>query len=241
MNSKLDELFKTNPEKFPKGVAVALDGNRRWSKLHAVSETAGHRVSVEHVKDIIKRSAQLGVKTITFWIFSTENFKRNEEFLNAIFSLAREYLQSGKYFNEINEMGGKLGFIGDLSLFPKDISEKVYEYIKKSNPKNSVINVNYAFGYGGKDEIARAVKKMVKAGIKEEEVTEEKIMENLDLKEEVDLMVRTGGHKRLSGLLPFQTTYAEIVFTDTLCPDFTVSEFENAVEYYTTCTRNFGK
>jgi|SRR3989344_2469548 len=241
MNDDIDSLYGKSPELFPKTIAIAMDGNRRWTKKHGLKEIEGHRVSIENMKAAISRAGELGVKSITFWVFSTENFRRDKEFLDAIFTLAREYLESGKYFSEIESRGGKIGIIGDVSLFPKDIAEKVMEYVRKSNPKEHKIDVNFAFGYGGRDEILRAVRKMIQDDISKTEVTEQKFSQYLDLKENIDLLIRTGGRTRTSGLLPWQATYAELYFTETLCPDFNVKEFEKAVLYFTSCVRNFGR
>ncbi|MEK7595303.1 MAG: polyprenyl diphosphate synthase [Patescibacteria group bacterium] len=240
-NQDLETLVKLSPALLPKNIAVALDGNRRWAKKLGLPEIEGHRVGVENTRRLIKRASELGVKSITFWIFSTENFRRDKNFLTDIFSLAREYLGNGKYFDELNALGAKVSFIGDLGSFPKDISEKVLYYVSKSKPSKHVIDVVFAFGYGGRDEIVRAVKKVVKAKISEDEITEEVLSKHMDFKEEIDLLIRTGGKVRTSGFLIWQAPYAELYFTDTLCPDFKEEEFDKAVSYFTECARNFGR
>jgi len=237
----IDKLYIESPELFPRNVAVTLDGNRRWSKSKGLHETEGHRVSLENLRGIITRAGELGIKTITFWVFSHENFSREKSFLDSAFKLAREYLNKKKYFEDITKMGGKLGVIGDLSLFPKDIGQKMRELVSKSNPVEQKIAVNFALGYGGRDEMVRAFKRMVSDKVSPEEVTEEKIYTYLDMQEDIDLMIRTGARKRTSGLYIYQAAYAELYFTDILCPDFTVEEFDKAIFDFTTRQRNFGR
>lgn len=241
MEENLDLLYKESPEVFPKTIAIACDGNRRWAKARGLKEIEGHRTAVENMKSLVSRAGEFGVKSITFWIFSTENFKRNKDFINDIYTLAREYLQSGKYFQEISDLGGRVAFIGDVKKFPKDIYEKIAEYVEKSKKVKSKIEVNFALGYGGRDEILRAVKGLISKGIKENELTEEVFSGFLDMKDEIDLLIRTGGMIRTSGFLPWQSIYAEMYFTDTLCPDFTQDELDKAINYFITRIRNFGR
>ncbi len=241
MNQNLDELYKKSPELFPKKVAVIMDGNRRWAKKRGLKEIEGHRAGVECIKPLVTRATQLGVKSITFWIWSTENFDRDKNFVKDIFTLAREYLISGKYFKEISEKGGKLKVVGDLSLFPKDITDYVLKYVKESNPKEYKIDVNIALGYGGRDELIRGMKKMIDDGVKPKDINADTFAKYLDYKEDLDLLIRTGGMVRTSGFMPWQSVYAEMYFTDILCPDFSAMEFDKAVLDFANRVRNFGR
>ena len=241
MSADLISLKEQHPELMPKTVGIILDGNRRWAKARGLKEIEGHRAAIEGMRNLIYRAGALGVKSITFWIFSTENFTRSTDFVDNIFSLAREYLRTGKYFKEITDNGGKLGIFGDLTLFPKDIANDVFKFISESNPKESKINVNFAIGYGGRDEILRAIKKYMSSGQDSSKLTEKTFKDFLDMKEDLDLVIRTGGNVRTSGFFPWQMIYSEMYFTKTLCPDFGVEEFDKAILYFTTCARNFGK
>ena len=232
----------TTPKgQIPKTVAILLDGNRRWAKARNLPEIEGHKVTLNNLKSIIRRAGELGVQSLTLWIFSPENFRRDQKFLDSIFALAREYLKRGEYFEEITREGGKLSIIGDLSLFPKDIEKGMLKYILNSNPKEKKIDVVLAMGYGGRNELARAFKKMLADKVPPEEVTEEKIYSYLDMKEDVDLMIRTGARQRTSGLYIYQAAYAELYFTNVMCPDFTVKEFDKALVDFAKRQRNFGR
>lgn len=241
MNFDLNTLFKTSPELFPKNIAIIMDGNRRWARQKGLAEIEGHKLALEGTRNIIYRAGELGVKVVTLWIWSQENFKRTEDFKNSIFNLARDYIKTGRYFNEVTEQGGKLNLIGDLSKFPKDVADGMMKYINASNPNPKKIDVNIAMGYGGRDEIVQAVKKLVAKGVKPEEVTEEALNAEMQMKEDVDLMIRTGGRIRTSGFFIWQSPYTELYFTDTLCPDFTVEKFDEAVYDFTQRVRNFGR
>ncbi len=237
----LEKLYKKSPELFPKTVAVAMDGNRRWAKAKNVPEIEGHRVGAECIKPVVERAAKFGIKSVTFWAFSSENFERDKNFLKAIFYLLREYLKNEGYFKELEQKGGKLKIIGDLSRFPKDIARGLRKYANLSNPKNYMIDVVLAFGYGGRDDVVRAVKKLVDEKVKSPQITEEILSKYLDMENDIDLLIRTGDRVRTSGLYAWQAAYAELYFTPTLWPDFTPQEFDKALLDFTTRVRNFGR
>ncbi|MBI4091290.1 undecaprenyl diphosphate synthase family protein, partial [candidate division WWE3 bacterium] len=130
--------------------------------------------------------------------------------------------------------------VGDVSKFPSDISQRVLEYVSESKPSNHLIDVVFALGYGGRDEITRAVKEMMKDGVSAGVLNEELLTKYLDMQEDVDLLIRTGGMVRTSGLYIWQAAYAEMYFTDVLCPDFDASELEKAILDFTRRVRNFG-
>lgn len=221
-------------------VAIIMDGNRRWAKNHGLDPVEGHAYAAEKViEPIIEHLANLKVPYVTFWAFSTENWKRDEEEINALMKIFRNAL--GPLATRFMKRGAKMRLLGDINRFPKDIATKTLELMNKTQ-KNTAITVTFALNYGGRDEILRAVKKIIKDKVKPEDLTEEKFSSYLDTAgiPDPDLIIRTGGEKRLSGYLPWQSVYAELYFTDTLFPDFTPEELDKALAEFTRRDRRFG-
>ncbi len=221
-------------------VAIIMDGNRRWAKNHGLDPVEGHAYAAEKViEPIIEHLANLKVPYVTFWAFSTENWKRDEEEINALMKIFRNAL--GPLATRFMKRGAKMRLLGDINRFPKDITTKTLELMNKTQ-KNTAITVTFALNYGGRDEILRAVKKIIKDKVKPEDLTEEKFSSYLDTAgiPDPDLIIRTGGEKRLSGYLPWQSVYAELYFTDTLFPDFTPEELDKALAEFTRRDRRFG-
>jgi len=230
----------TKFKKLPNHVAIIMDGNRRWAKAKNLNPTDGHDYAAMHaIEPIIERATKLKIPFITFWAFSTENWKRDQAELKALFSIFRKGL--GKLALRFIKKGAKLRILGDINKFPTDIAKKAAELVNKSH-NNNAITVSFALNYGGREEILRAVKRIVKKGIKEKEITEQLFSDMLDTAgiADPDLIVRTGGEKRLSGYLPWQSVYAELLFTKKLFPDFNVTEFDKALEEYQKRDRRFG-
>lgn len=221
-------------------IAIIMDGNRRWARQRGLEPEEGHDYAAMRViKPIIERCVELKIPHVTFWAFSTENWKRDREEIKALFDIFRKGLRT--LAGELIAKGAQMRLLGDIQKFPKDIAEKALEAIASSRG-NKVITVTFALNYGGRDEILRAVKKIVKKGYKVREVTEELFSSMLDTAgvPDPDMIIRTGGEQRLSGYLPWQAVYAELYFTKTLFPDFTVEEFDKAVEELKKRDRRFG-
>lgn len=237
---------ENNPTlRIPTHVAIIMDGNRRWVNSKSLKETEGHKVSVERIKEIIAYCAKIGVRHVTFWAFSTENWKRNEEFLRNIFQLFRFILDKRKdFFDDLAGNGGEIHILGDLSRFPGDIVSKIEGYLElqKKGLMKKTIDVNFALNYGGRDELIRAFKKIMEKGYKSTEITPELVGQHLDTvgQPDVDLMIRTGGEIRTSGFLLWQLNYAEYYFSKTYFPDFGVGEFKLALEEFSRRNRRFG-
>lgn len=232
-----------NDVKVPSHIAVIMDGNRRWAKEKGLKQIEGHKKGVERIKELVEYAAKNGVKSITFWAFSTENWSRNKEFLSDIFWLFRHVLNERKdFFEDLTKNGGHVHILGDVSKFPADIVNKINEYLKLPQPENKVIDVNIALNYGGRDELIRAFKKIIDAGYKSSDITVELISKYLDTtgQPDVDLMIRTGGELRTSGFLLWQLNYAEFYFTKTYFPDFGQEELEKAIVDYSSRNRRFG-
>lgn len=221
-------------------IAIIMDGNRRWARQRGLEPVKGHEAAVKQaIEPIIQHLADLKVPYVTFWAFSTENWKRDEAEIKAIFDIFRMGLSTLAI--SLIQKGAKFRLLGDINRFPKDIAKNTLELINKSK-KNTAITTTFALNYGGRDEILRAVKKMIKDGVKLEDVTEEKFSSCLDTAglPDPDLVIRTGGEKRLSGFLPWQSVYAEYYFTPVLFPDFTPKELDKAIAEYQNRDRRFG-
>ena len=217
-----------------------MDGNRRWARSRGLDPVKGHEAAVKQaIEPIITHLADKKIPYVTFWAFSTENWKRDEAEIKGIFEIFRLGLSTLAI--KLIQKGAKFRLLGDINKFPKDIAEKTLDLINKSK-KNTTITTTFALNYGGRDEILRAVKKIVKAGVKAEDITEEKFASYLDTAgiPDPDLIIRTGGEKRLSGYLPWQSVYAELYFTPTLFPDFTPDELDKALADYQNRDRRFG-
>lgn len=221
-------------------VAVIMDGNRRWAKQKGLSPTEGHReAAVKTIEPLIQECVDQKIPYITFWAFSTENWKRDKEELLAIFNVFRFALKNLaiKFIKE----GVKLNILGEVSRFPEDIAKQCLDFVNKTR-KNTKITVTFALNYGGRAEIVRAVQEIVKSGVKPEEITEEVFSRHLHAPEipDPDLIIRTGGEQRLSGFMPWQSIYAELLFVPTLFPDFSVDQFRKALDEFRHRERRFG-
>ena len=221
-------------------LAIIMDGNRRWAKARNLDPVKGHEYAAKNViEPIIEKCVELKIPYVTFWAFSTENWKRDEEELKGLFNIFRFAL--GTLALKFIARGAKLRILGDINKFPTDIAGKVLEMMAKS-AKNDAITVTFALNYGGRDEILRAVKKIVSEKIPADQITEDAFAAHLDTAgiPDPDFIIRTGGDQRLSGYLPWQSVYAELYFTPILFPDFTPQELQNALDRFSTRDRRFG-
>lgn len=226
--------------KIPQHVAIIMDGNRRWARKKGLAPVEGHDFAAMHaIEPIIEYCSKLKIPFITFWAFSTENWKRDKEEISNLFSVFRKGLRTLAV--RFIQKGARFRVLGEIDRFPEDIAKKCLELMSDSQ-KNKVITVSFALNYGGRDEILRAVKKVIQKGIKAKDITEELFSSMLDTAgiPDPDLIIRTGGEKRLSGYLPWQCVYSELIFTPTLFPDFSVKKFEACLKEYTKRDRRFG-
>lgn len=231
----------------PVHVAVIMDGNGRWAKKNKVNRVSGHNAGMLAMKEIIKRADILGIKYLTVYAFSTENWKRSSEEVGGIFGLLVKYVASE--LNELHKNNVKVKILGDYTKVPKTAIASI-EKALETTKDNTGMQFNIALNYGSRQEILRAVKKiaaMTKDGqLKEEDITEETIAKYLYTGEEngdipdPDLIIRTSGEERISNFLLWQAAYSEFAFTDSLWPEFTPDEFESIIEEYTTRNRRFG-
>jgi undecaprenyl diphosphate synthase len=238
MSTNTQSIDQTN---LPKHIAVIMDGNRRWARQRGLDPVKGHEhAAIEVIEPIIEKCGELGIPNITFWAFSTENWKRDETELNGLFDVFR--LGLAKLAARFIQRGARLRLLGDINRFPSDIAKKTMEMMD-SSAKNDKINVTFALNYGGRDEILRAVKKIITEKIDPSALTDQIFSDHLDTAglPDPDLIIRTGGEQRLSGYLPWQSVYSELYFTPTLFPDFDPQKFIEAISWYQQRDRRLGK
>lgn len=224
----------------PSHIAIIMDGNRRWAKKKLLPAYVGHEFGRRKLEPIIRHAAKKGIKFLTFWAFSTENWKRSGEEKKVLFGIIRKWGE--KIIPRLQENGVQFKVIGEVERFPEDIQQILKNIIKKTSHNSRVI-VNLGLSYGGRSEIIRTVKKIMAQHLKPGQVTEENFDRFLDTAGEPDpeLMIRTGGVFRTSGFLPWQSAYSELYFTNTLWPDFSTREFDRAISWYRQQQRRFGK
>ena len=233
-------FFKKKPTEriLPKHIAIIMDGNGRWAKKRALPRSAGHTAGAKTFKDIARYCNKIGLKYLTVYAFSTENWKRPKEEVENIMNLLRDYLKDAENFKEENI---RVRFIGDLEPLDHDIKALIHK--NEEGSKNATgLNLNIAINYGGRDEIKNAVKKIVAAGTAAEDITEDTISENLYTSgmPDPDFIIRPSGEYRLSNYLIWQSAYAEYWFSDILWPDFTPRDLEKAIDDYNHRHRRFG-
>jgi len=222
-------------------VALIMDGNRRWAKEKKLPTLFGHQKGYKQIEKIVESAQLHHIQYVTFWAFSTENWKRSEEEVSYLMGLFRKALR-GNLFRKLIAKGGKIVVLGDLEAFPKDIREEIAKIVEESKD-NIGIQVNIALNYGGREELVHAVQQIVSKNICKTDVTGDLISQYLYTKDQPDpdLIIRTGGAQRLSGYLPWQSIYSELYFTETYWPDFGEKEFDKAIAVYENRERRFGR
>lgn len=229
--------------KIPQHVAIILDGNGRWAKSKGMPRNFGHIEGAKNVDRICEEAWNMGIKYLTVYAFSTENWKRSQNEVEALMKLLRSYLKNRVKDVEKNDM--VIRVIGDKSRLDEDIQKQIAD-IEKMSENNHGLNLQIAINYGSRDEIVRSVKKVmedVKNGkISEEEMTEAMFSNYLDTAgiPDPDLLIRTSGEERLSNFLMWQLAYTEFYFTDVPWPAFSRADLEKAVEKYNSRDRRFG-
>jgi len=221
----------------PVSLGIVMDGNRRWAKSKGLMALAGHRAGAEKLKDVVEWSKAAGIKFLTVYAFSTENWNRSLEEVSGIMNLLEEYLD--REFGELSKTT-RLRFIGERERFSDVIREKV-EHLEKVSKDQESFTLSIALSYGGRAEILEAVNKLIEED--REVVTESELSEKLWTAgtPDPDLIIRTGGEKRLSNFLLWQSVYSELFFTPTLWPDFSREEFDAIVAEYAKRERRNGK
>lgn len=226
----------------PNHIAIMLDGNGRWAKKRGMPRSFGHVKGCENLEDICEVAKELGVKYLTVYAFSTENWKRSKEEVDGLMKLFRNYLKKCIKISQKNNMRVKV--IGDITAFDLDIQESI-EKLEDFSKDFTDLHFQIALNYGSRDEITRAVNRMLedqKAGKLETPVSEDTISGYLDTAgiPDPDLMIRTSGELRLSNYLLWQLAYSEFYFTDVPWPDFKKEELVKAIEKYNERDRRYG-
>ena len=220
-------------------LAVIMDGNRRWAKSKGLPIKLGHRAGAKAFEAAIENCADLGIKYLTVYAFSTENWKRSEEEVNTLMELLKDYLSKMKQTLKGKDV--KVNILGDINAFSPELRNSIIE-LENMTKDNKSFTVNICLNYGGRDEIVHAVKKIVDSGIKSSEITEETLKNNLYTSgiPDPDLLIRTSGEVRLSNYLLWQLAYTEFLFIDKNWPDFDKSDIEYAIEVYNKRNRKNG-
>lgn len=234
-------------EKIPKHVAIILDGNGRWAKKRGLPRNFGHLKGCDNVEPVCKAAFNLGIKYVTMYAFSTENWKRPQAEVDELMKLLAKYMKDAMKLSVKNNM--RVRIIGDKTGLSDELNKLINE-LEDLSKEFTGLQLQIAVNYGGRDDIRRAFKNIIMEADKNkmsykdlaEYITEDIISKNLDTADipDPDLMIRTSGEQRLSNYLIWQLAYAEYFFTDTLWPDFGKKDLEEAIEFYSGRDRRFG-
>ena len=223
-----------------KHIAIIMDGNRRWAKEHNLPSAAGHKKGVTSLRNIVRACDELGIKYLTVYAFSTENWKRSKDEVDFLMDLVAVTLK-----NELNDMhkeGVKISFIGDSSRL-SDKLQKVTFNAQEKTKNNQGVNLQIALNYGSRDEIVHAVKSIIDEGLNAESINEDVISEHLFTKNipNPDILIRTGGEKRISNYLLWQIAYSEVIVVDEYWPEFDRCSLIKCIEEFNRRQRRYGK
>ena len=226
-------------ENLPLHVAITMDGNGRWAQQRKLPRTSGHDEGLRTAKRIVKAASDLGIKYLTLYVFSTENWKRAEQEVGFLMNLIHTHLCGELAFYKEN--GIRVRHIGNFEALPNSIQKDIKQAMDDTADFKGM-TVNLAINYGGRDEIIRGIKKIINNKVTTDQLDEKLFSSYLDMPEcpDVDLLIRTGGEQRLSNYLLWHVAYAEQIYTDTLWPDYSNEEFYSHVEIFQHRNRRFG-
>ena len=231
------------PEAVPEHIAIIMDGNRRWAKSRLLNKAAGYRAGAQTLRRIATEAEKMGVKVLTIFAFSSENWKRSKDEVDTLMGLIHEYIQ--QYIDDTKKNDMRICLIGDLSRLSMALQRKIADLQEMTRNKKG-LRVVIALNYGGRDDITRAARKLaadVKGGrISLDEINETLFAAYLDTADisDPDLLIRTSGEMRISNFLLWQLAYTEMYFSDKLWPDFTVKDLEKAIGHYRQRDRRYG-
>jgi undecaprenyl diphosphate synthase len=247
------DVFKINKNKnndmvldknnIPKHIAIIMDGNGRWAKKRKLPRTMGHKAGVETIRKIVREAQDIGVKYLTLYAFSTENWKRPQEEVSALMKLLIQYLKSE--LGELNRNGVSIKISGDITKLPKEAQNEIEDAIIKTKDNTGIV-LNIAFNYGGRDEIIRAVKLIGKDLLDfkfDLDTIDEKVFESYLYTANMpdpDLIIRPSGEKRISNFLLWQCAYSEFCYSNIFWPDFTEKNLHEAIWEYQNRDRRYG-
>jgi undecaprenyl diphosphate synthase len=226
-----------NKEALPKHIGFIIDGNGRWAKERGLTRSMGHKAGMLALKEAIKNSFELGIKFVSIYGFSTENWNRPKDEVNFLFNLFREFIKSD--FNEVEGKNARLNIMGDYTKFPDDLVKEIEKALEETKNNDGFV-LNLGINYGGRDEIIRAVNNIINSGVKE--ITKENFNDYLYTKglPDPDFIVRTSGEQRISNFMLWQNAYSEFYFPKTYWPDFNKKELIKSLLNYQQRNRRFG-
>ena len=230
-------------EELPTHIAIIMDGNRRWAKAKGMPVAFGHKEGAKTLEKIVRHANKIGLKYITVYAFSTENWKRTEEEVSALMLLLQNYIE--EYSKRADSENIRVKFLGDWTVLKPKMQKGIQDCMERTK-NNTGVTFNIALNYGGRAEIIKAVKEIVKdveeKKISIEDINEEVISSKLYTtgQPDPDLLIRTSGEQRTSNFLPWQIVYSEFLFLDKYWPDFNEEDLDNAIREYQKRTRKFG-
>lgn len=230
---------KNKQQNLPQHVAIILDGNGRWAQLQGKTRALGHQAGAQNIRRIVQAAKEMGIKTLTLYAFSTENWKRNALEVKLLMSLFAKYLR--EYAEELRKENIRSYIVGDKSKLSAALQKDI-EYFEQETAAGTAMVLNVAINYGGRDEILKAVRQILADGRKESDVDEKEFSKYLypSAAQDVDLLIRTGGDYRISNFLLWQISYAELYFTPVLWPDFSPHDLVEAVRSFQNRERRYG-
>ncbi len=234
-----DVISPISGGRVPRHVAIIMDGNGRWATTRGLSRAAGHRAGTENIRRVIERFTDHGVRYLTLYAFSTENWNRPKPEVRALIRLLRYFIK--RELENFRRNNVRLQFLGHIETLPEWLQKQVLDAVEVTKP-NTGLTLNICFSYGGRDDLVMAVRALVQAGIPAAGITEETVARFVSTAgmPDPDLMIRTGGEQRISNFLLWQCAYAELYFTDAYWPDFGREDIDMALAEYGRRKRKFG-
>lgn len=233
------EKGQLQSDKLPRHIAVIMDGNGRWAKQHHQARIMGHRKGSNTVREVVRECRSMGIEVLTLYAFSTENWNRPKTEIMALMALLKKFIHSE--MQELHENNIRVNMIGDLSKLPDSVMPSVREIMEHTR-NNTAMTLNVALSYSGRDDILRAVQKLIAGNKAADAITEELFSSCLDTagQPDPDLLIRTSGELRVSNFLLWQIAYTELYITDVLWPDFSKKDLKKAIREYQSRRRRFG-
>lgn len=230
------DLSNLDQDRLPKHIAIIMDGNGRWATKRNKPRVFGHNEGMKRVVDVVENSLNIGIKYLSLYAFSTENWKRPQKEIDFLMQILIKYIDD--QLNKLVTQGVKINILGDISVLPEKVIQKI-EYVLDSTKDNDKLILNIAINYGSRQEILRAVNTAIEDG---EILTNDEFSNLLYTRNQpdVDLLIRPGGEKRLSNFLLYQMSYAELYFSDIYWPDFKLESLIDAIYWYQNRNRRFG-
>jgi len=236
----VNHQMTSSKKQVPQHLVIIPDGNRRWARKHGLAPIEGHKKGLDTALKVVRGSRNLGVKILTLWGFSSENWQRPNKEVKYLMKIYVFFFR--KHFRELIREGVRFKWLGRRDRVPAGL-RTILEKMEKVTAKNKKYILNIAIDYGGHEEIVNAFKKIIKSRIKPSQVSEKLIAQNLETAgiPDPDLLIRTSGEMRTSGIMPWQTAYTELFFSKLMFPDFSVTELRRAINDYSARQRRFGQ